>query len=71
MAQKPLKIPTFRHHRPTAQAVFTLNGKDHYVGRWDKPDSKEKYDKLIQEWLSNDGSYLNQKIQAVISGCVN
>ena len=25
------KVPSYRHHRPTGQAVVTLNGKDHYL----------------------------------------
>ena len=26
--------PSLRRHKPSARAVVTLNGKDHYVGPW-------------------------------------
>src|SRR6516164_4630814 len=44
--------PSYRKHKPTGQAVVTLNGKDHYLGRFNSPASKAEYDKLIGEWLA-------------------
>ena len=35
----------------SGQAVVTLNGTDHYLGRWNSPESKAEYDRLINEWL--------------------
>jgi hypothetical protein len=29
-----LHIPRYRRHKPSGQAVVTLNGKDHYLGRY-------------------------------------
>ncbi len=45
------RIPTYRKHKPTNQAVVTLNGKDHYLGRFGSPVSREKYARLIAEWI--------------------
>jgi integrase len=45
------EIPTYRRHRASGQAVVTLNGTDHYLGRWNSPESKAEYDRLINEWL--------------------
>jgi len=28
------RVPAYRRHRPTGQAVVTLNGHDIYLGRW-------------------------------------
>ena len=52
MARNPRGIPSYRHHRASGQAVVTLNGIDHYLGTWNSPESKIKYDRLINEWLA-------------------
>ena len=46
------RVPSYRLHKPTGQAVVTLNGKDHYLGRHGTAASKEQYSRLIQEWLA-------------------
>jgi hypothetical protein len=33
-SSRVLRVPSYRRHKPTGQAVVTLNGKDHYLGRW-------------------------------------
>ena len=47
---KTKRIPSYRHHRPSGQAVVTLGGKDHYLGLHDTPASRAKYGRLISEW---------------------
>src|SRR4051794_19491700 len=47
------RTPTYRLHRPTNQAVVTLNGRDHYLGTYGTEKSRAEYDRLITEWLSN------------------
>ena len=44
--------PSYRHHKPSGQAVVTLNGLDHYLGPWKSKASKAEYDRLIREWLN-------------------
>jgi integrase len=46
------RIPKYRHHKPSGQAVVTLGGHDHYLGRWQTPESRAEYDRLIAEWLA-------------------
>src|SRR5437868_2735797 len=48
-----LRTPAYRHHRPSGQAVVTLNGRDHYLGPYGTPESKSEYDRLVAEWLTN------------------
>jgi len=43
------KQPTYRFHRAHKCAVVTLNGKNHYLGPWQSPESHEKYARLIAE----------------------
>ncbi len=45
--------PKYRHHKPSGQAIVTLNGVAHYLGRWKSKASRVEYDRLIGEWLAN------------------
>jgi len=46
------RIPSLRLHRPSGQAVVTLAGTDHYLGRYGSPEAKQAYDRLLGEWLA-------------------
>jgi len=48
-----LRTPSYRLHKPSGQAVVTIDGHDFYLGRWNTPQSRAEYDRLIAEWLSN------------------
>lgn len=48
----PRRIPSYRLHRPSGQAVVTLNGRDCYLGRHGTPESRLEYDRLVCEWLA-------------------
>lgn len=41
-------IPAYRHHKPTGQAVVTIQKKDHYLGKYNSPKSKARYKELIE-----------------------
>ncbi|MEN6557125.1 MAG: site-specific integrase [Thermoguttaceae bacterium] len=47
-----LRVPSYRRHKPTGQAVVTLSGKDHYLGTWKTTASRAEYNRLIGEWLA-------------------
>ncbi len=47
------RLPSYRHHKPSGQAVVTLNGRDFYLGEFDSPSSRDAYDRMICEWLSH------------------
>src|SRR5690349_14971138 len=49
-----LRIPSYRHNRTTGRAVVTLDGRDVWLGKYNSPESHQKYKRLIAEWLSND-----------------
>lgn len=48
-----LRLPSHRRHKPSGQAVVTLNGTDVYLGRWGTKASRTEYDRLIGEWLAS------------------
>jgi hypothetical protein len=47
------RTPSYRLHKPTGQAVVTLNGRDFYLGKFGSPESRGEYDRLVAEWLTN------------------
>jgi len=47
-----LRTPSYRRHKATGQAVVTLNGRDHYLGKHGTAASRREYDRLIGEWLA-------------------
>ena len=46
-------VPSYRLHKQSGHAVVTLKGKHHTLGRYDSPESRNKYDRLISEWVAN------------------
>src|SRR5262245_71320 len=52
MPTRTRKIPSYRLHKPTGQAVVRLDGRDHYLGRHGTEASREKYRRVLAEWLA-------------------
>jgi len=47
------KVPKYRLHKVSGQAIVTLDSQDHYLGEHGSHESKAKYDRMIAEWLAN------------------
>lgn len=47
------KLPSYRLHKPSGQAVVTLDGRDLYLGPHGTRASKAEYDRVIAEWLAH------------------
>lgn len=47
------RVPKYRHHKATGQAAVVFGGDWHYLGRYDSDESREKYDRLLNEWLAS------------------
>lgn len=45
-------LPTLQHHKPTGRARVTINGRDHWLGKWGSPESRLAYDRMIAEYLA-------------------
>jgi len=52
MRKPNVSVPSYRHHKPSGQAVVTLNGKDHYLGPWQSEPSTIEYKRLLAEWMA-------------------
>ncbi len=48
-----VRTPSYRLHKPSGQAVVTIDGKDLYLGKIGTPESRAEYDRLLAEWLCN------------------
>src|SRR5947207_3028898 len=44
--------PKYRHQKARNLAVVRIDGKDYYLGRYNSPESHEKYRRLIAELYS-------------------
>ena len=53
---KPLRIPSYRRHKPTGQAVVTIDGRDIYLGKFNTAASRAEYNRLIAEWTAHGGT---------------
>ena len=49
------KKPAYLLHKATGQARCRVNHKDHYLGRYGSPESRERYDELLEEWFAANG----------------
>ena len=45
-------VPKYRHHKSSGHAFVAIAGNNHFLGKFNSPESKEKYDRLIAEWLT-------------------
>jgi len=43
MSTRPRKVPAYRLHKPTGQAVVRLDGRDFYLGKHGTEASQERY----------------------------
>ena len=46
------RIPSYRLHKPSGQAVVTINGRNIYLGSFNSPDSQSRYKRVVAEWLA-------------------
>lgn len=53
MTVPALRTPSYRLHKPSGQAVVTIDGRDIYLGRHGSPGSRSEFDRLLAEWLVN------------------
>ncbi len=45
-------LPKYSHYKLKNFAVVRLDGKDHYLGKYESEDSRDKYRRVVAEWLA-------------------
>ena len=46
------RLPKYRHYKPKDLAVVRIDGRDHYLGKYGSDASREKYRRVVAEWLA-------------------
>jgi integrase len=64
------RVPRYRLHKPTGQAVVTIDGKDIYLGKHRSAVSREAYRRQIAEWIQRGGKLPVSKHAATITEIV-
>ena len=52
MATSSERTPKYRHYKPKDLGVVSIDGHDHYLGKFNTPESYEKYHRLLAERYS-------------------
>ena len=47
---RPVRIPSYRLHKPSTQAIVTIRGRMFYLGRYGSVASRSEYGRVIAEW---------------------
>lgn len=53
---KTRQKPAYQLHSASGQARVRIDGKDHYLGAYASPESRERYDDLTTAWLAKQGT---------------
>ena len=48
---RPPRTPSYRLHKPSGQGFAEINGKRHYLGKYELPETQRAYHTLIAEWV--------------------
>lgn len=51
-----MRVPKYSHHKSSNRARVRINGKDHFLGRWQSTESKRRYRELIAEWRAGQNA---------------
>src|SRR5262245_35415546 len=61
--------PSYRHHKPSGQAVVTVDGTDHYLGRFGSAESRKRYSRVIDDWHDRQEAPITAPAVAAGDGC--
>jgi hypothetical protein len=51
---RTVRIPSYRFHKGSGQAVVVLGGRSVYLGKWNTAESRLEYGRVIAEWLARE-----------------
>jgi hypothetical protein len=56
-----VRIRSYRHHKPSGQAVVTIDGHDIYLGKHASAASRAEYNRVLAEWTAHCGPLPRQQ----------
>ena len=51
---KSPRVPSYRYHKASRQAVVVIKGKSYYLGTWNSPESQAEYHRVVGAHWSPD-----------------
>jgi integrase len=48
----PKRTPKYALHKPSGQARVRIDGKNHYLGIHNSPESQDRYENLVSKWFA-------------------
>src|SRR6476660_8053443 len=67
MPRRGYRIPKYRLHKQSGQAIVTINGRDFLLGRHGTKASELEYDRIVTEWMSSGRSSTYGMLGHVVS----
>src|SRR5206468_2019476 len=61
--------PKYRHFKPRGLAVVRIEGRDIYLGKFNSPESWEKYGRVIAEWRSGQATATISPVEGDLPEC--
>src|SRR5262245_6590893 len=61
-----MRVPSYRLHRASGQAVVTILGKDIYLGPHDSPESHQKYRQVIATFIGTGGPPIEEGVRLTV-----
>jgi len=62
-----LKVPSYRLHKARGLSVVTIRGRNIYLGRYDSPESRAAYDRVIREFTMSRGVAPSERASLTIA----
>ena len=63
MPRPKLSVASYRHYKPNGRARVTINGRDIWLGKWNTPESRSAYARVIAD-LEANGSAMPRPMAA-------
>jgi integrase len=64
---RSIRIPSYRLHKPTNQAIVVIRGRTFYLGRYGSVESRDEYERIIAQCLAKSPTQPAQAILATES----
>lgn len=69
-AKKPPRTPSFRHHKGSGQGFVEIDGHRYYLGKHELSETRQRYHRMIAEWLANARQLPVQPDEITVAGLI-
>ena len=54
MPRLKTRPPSYRLHKASGHAIVTIDGRDHYLGKYGTPESRARYKQIVAQWAATN-----------------